>query len=192
MKWREHEINKLREHFPSTPNQYIAKNILTKRSDSAIQKKAERVGLEKNDDFMIRWKIQNNNPPNYNKYEESFLVGLVCGDGSFSKTDNGDSYKFILKIEMNKDGNVEMIKRIQEYLSVGKFNTYKRGDSDKEVIQYTISSIPIHIAVTIPIFERNKFYADYKKEQYELWKQDLFEYAQNRFELDEALFPKYD
>lgn len=178
-RWTDEEISLLETHYPTIPKRHIAEEILVNRSVGAIDRKATRLGLTKEDNFYFKWKLKQEETPENNKELENFIIGLTAGDGSFIKTENGDRYKFTYKIEMNAPQNRHMIQEIKDFFGCGRISEYHRSDYDRDVIRFVVESIPEHIANIIPVFERNNIPAEYKRDQYMNWKQDLLEYVES-------------
>jgi len=175
-KWTDKEVSLLESHFPTTPKKYIAEEILIDRSVGAIDRKATRLGLTKEENFYFKWKLRQEDTPERNKELENFIVGLTAGDGSFINAENGDRCKFTYKIEMNATENREMIREIKDFFECGRVSEYYREEYNRDVIRFVVESIPEIVVNIIPVFERNKIPAEYKRNQYETWKQDLLTY----------------
>lgn len=177
-KWTNEEISLLKAHFPTNPKKYIAEEILIDRSVGAIDRKATRLGLTKEENFYFKWKLRQEDTPERNKELENFIIGLTSGDGSFIKTENGDRYKFTYKIEMNAPDNRQMIKETKDFFECGRVSEYHRETYNRDVIRFVVESIPEIVVNIIPVFERNKIPAEYKRNQYVNWRQDLLDYVE--------------
>lgn len=104
----------------------------------------------------------------------------MCAEASFINLQNGDTEKFVLKIEMNMKNNYHIFKEIKDYMGVGKLSTYTRRD--KEIQRYTVRSIPRNISVVCPIMERSKIPVNtWRGRQYEEWKSDMLMYIKNHY-----------
>lgn len=178
-RWTDKEISLLKQHYSTTPKRHIAEEIIVERTIEAIDRKATRLNLTKEDNFYFKWKLQQEETPEHNTELENFIIGLTAGDGSFIKIETKDQYRFTYKIEMNASQNSQMIHNIQNFFDCGRISEYHRQEYNSDVIQFTVRSIPEHIANIIPVFERNEIPAEYKRNQYLNWKQDLLSYVKS-------------
>ena len=180
-RWTEEEINTLQNLYSKTPNQVLAECYLEKRTKSAISTKAKRLDMKKDEGFHYRWKIKNcdHRPPDRSIPKEKLLMGLICGDGSFIIQEDDTGKKFVMKIKLNRRGNVELLENIRDYLGVGLINTY--DGENEEIVQYVVRPVPEHVYVLIPIVERTEVpVSSYRMRQYAEWKKELFEYVKNK------------
>ena len=105
-RWTEEEVRILRKHHPKLPNKALAQDYLKDRTKQAIESKIKRLGLEaKQKGVNFRWKIRNTGTPEKDPSYEAFLLGLLCGDGSFIITEQNHNTKFVFKLEMNRPDN---------------------------------------------------------------------------------------
>ena len=179
MKWTKKEEQLLKTEYMSENITNILKRI--KRTPDAIRRKASRLGIAKNINFVgaiTRSKKILNEPFHiYNNKNAlgHFISGLVAGEGSFINVikNNSKSQRFMFSVEMAQDE--EVISLLKEFFMCGNLYHIKRKNKNwKDTMRFTVSSfLDIHKYI-IPFFDTYNLRNTHKRKQYLVWRQSFY------------------
>lgn len=166
--WSESEVQKLKENYSETRTPKLAEEF-EGRTPKALERKAQRLNLKKNENEIIKNKAQNLEEPDYEKEYSNFITGLIAGEGSFTKK-RENTYTFKIGMASREK---EMLKDIKNYLGIGKIYEYSQKEGWENIVQYQVQSRAEILGVLIPFLEQTGLKNSYKNKQYQEWKKEF-------------------
>lgn len=169
MRWTESEVEILKKEYPRVPTRFLSGKL--DRSIESIQKKAQRLGIQKRDNHRLLCRIETGDEIEVENEEFAhYIRGLVDGEGTFT-TKGDDGFRF--GIEMTAE-NREMLEDVQSFFGAGTVHEYDgREDNYKDTVKYTVQSVSELVNRVIPFFEEYPPIAREKREQYNTWRRSV-------------------
>jgi len=183
MSWTKYQETRLRKEYGSTLTAKLAQEF--EKSESAVRKKAQRLGLKKRKNHQGKLAIEDaeiDKPELDDEDLNWFISGLVAGEGTFTASNqkgrNAKKYRFSITLaECDK----KILYKIKDYLSVGDIYEYdKRDENWQPTVKYNVRRLPELAEVIIPFFEEYKMFDTEKQKQFEEWAEKI----KNKYDLE--------
>ena len=179
-RWPKEKEQKLIELYPALDKHRLSK-VFPEKTDSAIRRKANRLGIEKIKDILLIQRISDYLSEDKPFVEDlirnrAFIIGYISGDGSFHIKTEKSSPHFRLSITSNID-NKDNLERINSWFGNYGFVQIEEERKDEWAAQsrFVIHHLPFFLCTLVPILESGEWYSASKREQFESWRDSLYE-----------------
>ena len=165
---------RIKELYPYIETSKIS--TLVGKSEIALKKKASRLGVSKIKNFELVRRLSTYDDSQFRaslRENSGFLIGYLSGDGSFVSS-NGTHMVTITSNENDIDELQNIINFLGGYATLQVEDT-PREDGWKRSAVIQVKHLPFFLCTLIPILESGEWYSASKREQFESWRDSLYE-----------------